>query len=113
MDGASRKCIGTIGIVSNPTKDIAGAGNATCVGIDVIEGTKLMPQVSKLWDFLRASKDLLACARCSPLELSSYYGTVQWFDLINRWLLSCLDQVYAFGRDDEPSVVRDLPAEAL
>ena len=39
-----------VGVVSNPSKDLVGSRNATCVGIDFVEGTKLMPQVSKLWD---------------------------------------------------------------
>ena len=100
-------------IMSNPSKDLIGSRNATCVGIDFVEGTKLMPQVSKLWDCLLASRDIIVHPHSFPLEVASYCGTTQWFDLLNRWLFSCLDHVYAFNRANGPSVSRELPSEVL
>ena len=47
-----------------------------------------------------ASLDLFREPQASPREVSSYVGTVQWFDLLNRWLLSCLDETYGFDRAD-------------
>ena len=103
----------SVGVITNASKDISGTKNATCVGIDMVEGTRLSPHVLKLWNCLMAGKDLFNSPFCSPLELASYCGTTQWFSLLNRWSLSCLDEVYRFNRGDGQASIRRLPLNVL
>ena len=112
MDGLER-VFAKAGVLSNVDKDVVGERNATVVGIDLVEGTQLHPNIKKLWAFLKASVDLFSSPSCPPLELAAFIGTLQWFDLLNRWLLSCLGHVYDFSRAAEQTMVRDLPSDAL
>jgi hypothetical protein len=72
-------------VQSNSSKDIVGAKDCTCVGIDVCGGTHLNPNGEKLAKYFMASLDLFEKPMASPEEVASYVGTVQWFDLLNRW----------------------------
>ena len=102
-----------VSLKTNAQKDIVGTKNVTCVGIDIIDGVSLGPSLQQLWKVLSASLDLFTDPKCAPNELASYTGTTQWFDLFNRWLLSCLDETYAFNRGDDPGRVRALPSSVL
>ena len=59
MDGLER-VFAKAGVLSNVDKDVVGERNATVVGIDLVEGTQLHPNIKKLWAFLKASVDLFS-----------------------------------------------------
>jgi hypothetical protein len=99
------------GVLSNAAKDVAGSLNATCVGIDITQGIFLGPSASKLFDLIAAAADLFINPSCSAKDLASFTGTLQWFDLLNRWLLSCLHQVYMFNRASDQSTMRAVPRD--
>ena len=100
-----------VGVLTNQNKDIVGALNGTCVGIDLTHGVFLSPSSQRLWSYLQASADLFSEPVCTPLELASYTGTVQWLDLLNRWLLSCLDKTHAFNRESPLSSLQQVPSD--
>jgi hypothetical protein len=104
---------GEVGVISNSDKDVNGVLDSTCLGIDIIQGIFVGPSAHKMCSFLEAAVDLFHFPECSPLELSSFTGTLQWFDLLNRWSLSCLSDVYAFNRADGQENICSLPAEVV
>ena len=69
------------------------------MGIDLTGGTQIGPAAPKLLALLGAVIDLVGHRNASPCEVSSMLGVIQWFDLLNRWMLSCLHSVYGFCRE--------------
>ena len=100
-------------VISNDAKEVVGKLDATCVGIDISQGIFLGPSASKLLSFLDAATDLFKNPVCTPLEMASFLGTLQWFDLLNRWLLSCLMDIYGFIRSDGQETMQEVTAAAL
>ena len=85
-------------IVRNPDKDVNDVHNATCLGIDLVDGS--------FWDApaartLAAIEDIVALTRkprTTPLAMAEFMGGLQWYDLLCRPKLSCYDSVYDFMR---------------
>ena len=83
--------------------------DGTAMGIDLTGGTQIGPAAPKLLALLGAVIDLVGHRLASPCEVSSMLGVLQWFDLLNRWMLSCLHSVYGFCREGSSDRVRDVP----
>ena len=112
MSGFHAEC-GRRGLVENPTKSFDLELSATALGMEVHEGVALLPRSSRVCDLLAGSIDLLEGATASPLELASFGGVVQWHNLVNRPLFSCLHEYYAFVRQPEEKTERAVPACVL
>ena len=72
------------GILKNPDKDVDDVFDATCIGIDLVDGSAWCPPPARIWKLLGAVVDLAASRRCSPSGVAAYLGTTQWFDLLRR-----------------------------
>ena len=103
----------SVGVLTNASKDVVGARIAICVGVDIVEGLRLYPNGDKLWKLFVAGLDLFAVPSCTPLELAFYTGTLQWFNLLSRWMLPTLEKVYGFNRAASPSIARAVPSDVL
>ena len=63
---------------------------ATALGIRLSAGVQLTPAGKRVALLLLGAVDLLEGASASPRELSSFGGSLQWLNLLNRPLFSCL-----------------------
>jgi hypothetical protein len=72
--------------------------NCTALGLQVFDGIAIGPKINKLRDVLGAMIDLLRDPTASPMEISSFLGSLHWHDLLARGLLSCFSVVYALVR---------------
>ena len=87
-----------LGLKSHSAKRFEGRLDGTCMGIDLCGGVRWAPAVKRLWSLVAAAADLFGNPRAAPAEMASYSGVLQWLDLLNRPLLSCLQHVYDFNR---------------
>jgi len=71
------------------------------------------PHAPKAWLVFHALLDLEAAPWASPLEIASLTGVVQWFNMLNRSLLSALRDVYVFSRLEPQHAPRDVPLEVV
>ena len=78
------------------------------LGVLVRDGIALCPRSTRLADALLGGADLLRGRRCSPTRLSSFAGLIQWINLLNRPLYSCLNATFAFARLSDEQTVCDL-----
>mmetsp|Transcript_31927 Transcript_31927/g.101443 ORF Transcript_31927/g.101443 Transcript_31927/m.101443 type:complete len:854 (-) Transcript_31927:1008-3569(-) len=92
---------------SEKSKDLVK--DAKVLGVQLRGGTRLQSCGPKIWDILEASCDLARSRRASPLQLASLNGQLQWQNLMNRPLYSCLGQVYHFVRLEPEHQVRIVP----
>ena len=87
----------THGIVRAPEKDIDDALFATCVGVDLVDGTNWWTPGGRLWKLLDAIVDLAGCRHGSPGAVAGFYGAAGWYDLLRRSSLSVFHDVYDFA----------------
>ena len=85
------------GILKNPDKDVDDVFDATCIGIDLVDGSAWCPPPARMWKLLDAVVDLATARRCSPGGVAAYLGTTQWFDLLRRLQLCVFSEVYSFS----------------
>jgi len=78
------------------------------LGVLIKSGIALCPRSSRLADALLGGADLLAGLRCSPARLASFAGLLQWMNLLNRPLYSCLHATFAFARLPDDHLVQGL-----
>ena len=90
-----------------------GVLDGTALGIDQCRGTHLGPSACKLFLLLCGAADLFENPWATLLELSSFCGILQWFNLLNRWLLSCFHHVYAFNRRAAARDLQVVPVHVL
>ena len=96
------------GIRPKVTKQYDFADSAVVLGILVKAGIALCPRSSRLADALLGGADLLGNLRCSPARLASFAGLLQWMNLLNRPLYSCLHATFAFARLPDEHKLRDV-----
>ena len=89
------------GVRGNARKSFDLLPDAVALGIELKDGLRLLPKGSRVCDLLRAGIDLLHGATARPRELSSLGGILQWHDLMNRPLFSCLHR-YCCSRTRRP-----------
>ena len=85
------------GIVRAPEKDIDDALCATCVGVDLVDGTMWWTPGARLWKLLDAAVDLAGSRFGSPGAVAGFYGAAGWYDLLRRSSLSVFHDVYDFA----------------
>ena len=73
-------------------RDVNDALNATCVGVDLVDGRFWWPPAQRLWLLLGAVLDAASCGKASPAAVASFMRMVQWFDLLQRLTLSVFAQ---------------------
>jgi hypothetical protein len=101
------------GIRGQHRKSIDLQSNGTALGIDLVDGVWLAPHLPGFVSVVLAGTDLLRCKTASPLETNSLLGKVQWYDLLNRFLLSSLQDVYSFVREENGDEIRAVPIKVL
>jgi hypothetical protein len=101
------------GIRGQNKKSMDLCRNGTALGVDLVDGVSLAPNLQGFADTLLGGVDLLRHRRASPSEVNSLSGKLQWYDLLNRCLLSALNDVYPFVRREDPDTVIDLPPSVL
>ncbi len=102
-----------LGVIENGEKAFDLASSATALGVVFDEGLRLLPKGERVYELLLATADLLRGALASPRELASLGGVVQWHNLLNRPLFSCLHHFYAFVRGDDELTPVPVPREVV
>ena len=89
------------GVLGNDSKSFDLQPEGTALGIDFVHAHFLRSKGGRVHDVVRAVCDLADSPLASPLEVSALLGIIQWQNLLNRPLFSCLSSVYDFtGRED-------------
>ncbi|CAE7714737.1 PDE9A [Symbiodinium sp. CCMP2592] len=101
------------GVVRNVKKDVNDQLNATCVGVDLVDGCFLDIPATRLLALLVSYFFVHSTKRASPKQVHQLLGTLQWYDLLNRPKLSVYDAVYRFTGDREDTVVTTIPPDVL
>ena len=97
-----------VGVVPQSSKGFDDVSCCTALGISLRGGVALTPRSDRLGTIPDASADLLSRGACSPKQLSSFIGVLQWQNLLNRPLFSCLGSVYAFCQLADDNTVTSL-----
>ena len=92
----------------HPLKDVTGASNATCIGIDVVDGIRLRASAIKLPLLILALCEVIFRGEAAPKTIEILLGHIQWFDLLARPLFSILDTLYASSRQEGQLTIRAL-----
>ena len=101
------------GIRAQTRKQCDLVSTGTVLGVDLFEGTQLTPALEGLVLTLLAATDLFNHRQATPREVNSLLGKLQWYGLLNRFLLSCFKDVYPFVDSDFPDVLEDVPPLVL
>ena len=99
-----------INLQPHPDKRISMQKEGRVLGFELRQGCRLQSRGGKTWSLLEAVLDLMSHRMSSPRQLSVLNGHLQWQNLINRFLYSCTDHVYAFLRRQpewQPTFVDD------
>jgi hypothetical protein len=102
-----------VGVERNTSKDVNGEPNATVIGIDVVDGTRLAPSSCKLAVWLTALVGLCNNPQLSPKEASMFLGLPHWFGQLSRGTYSAFNAVYPFTRLTPDHAELHLPPGAL
>ncbi len=100
-------------VLGNPLKSFDLLPSAEVLGVTLRDGTALSARGPRIADLMRGLVDLLGGATASPRELASYGGVLQWHNLLNRPLFSCLHDFYAFTRSAHELEQRAVPPRVL
>jgi len=112
VDHGFRRC----GVEGHPDKDVTGALDGVAVGVELFNGQHLGPYTAKLGMLLVALCGIVSdekLRRMSPLAFASLNGVIQWFNLLNRPLYSCLLSVYAFAKQAPGHQPTEIPGAVL
>ena len=85
------------GIIGHPGKDVNEEVSATVIGVDVVDGIALGPNLPKLTRILVGLAFFFGVGPLiSPLELHAVLGHMSWMAMLNRHLFACFARVYDF-----------------
>ena len=101
------------GLISQTTKAVDLALDAKVLGVELRGGVRLQSRGARLWSLLEAGLDLLAVGAAAPGALAVLNGHLQWQNLLNRPLYSCLHEVYDFIHLLPEHASRPVPARVL
>ena len=101
------------GIRGQPAKSIDVQANGTALGVDLVDGTHLASHLDGLVSLMLGATDLFMHKQAAPVEVNSMLGKIQWYDLLNRFLLSALHGAYDFVRHDEDATIVSVPEGVL
>ena len=107
------ECWAEAGIQEHVEKRVCGVTDGVALGISLCGGTHLSAPMHKVLTVLAAYVGLCATGEAAPLELSSLGGIIQWFDLLNRAMLSCLNDYYEFVRREPGTQICSVPSNIL
>ena len=114
LDDAPLDCLDAIwgrrNVVSNDAKRLDLRSSGVALGVVLQDGCQLLAKGSRVADLIRGLLDLLKKPFASPREIASYTGVLQWHNLLNRPLFSCLHEVYDFQRLEPETERRPVPA---
>lgn len=99
----------TIGVARHEGKDVTGELDGTIVGVDLVAGTHLFANASKIRMLLPALVGSLILPEIRPLDLAVILGHVPWLCLLNRSLFSVLHVSYQFARRQDQLTCQELP----
>ena len=92
------------GVTCQAAKSFDSQLSCNMLGVSLRDGVALAPRSDRLALLPDAASDLFTRKKCTPRQLSSFIWSLQWWNLLNRPLFSCLSAAYAFCRlDDESS----------
>ena len=103
----------TRGLVPNLTKAFDLEPSATALGMEIRDGVRMLPKGARVCDLLAGCADLLGGPQATPREVSAFGGVLQWHDLANRPLFSCLHKLYNFTKLAEQDELRKVPREVV
>jgi len=104
------------GACKHAAKDVDDALDATCLGVELVDGTHWCPPGARLWEMLQGVVDLSHRRAASPAGVGSYMGVAQWFDLLRRPKLATFERCYNFvgnATDWAPRAVPDAVMQEL
>jgi len=101
------------GLRGHPSKKVDLQPSGVALGIEFQEGVRLAPKATRLWGLLLASIDLTENPCATPLEIASFGGCLQWLNLMNRPLFSCLSAYYNFAQRPGEIVVQNVDADTI
>lgn len=97
----------------NMDKDVNDAINATCLGVDLVDGSRWEAPGSRIFSAMADLVALVEAPYTSPHAMAQYLGSVQWYDLLCQPKLSCYDEVYGFTRSEPQHAPIDVPSTVL
>ena len=108
------KAVADAGIEAHRGKDVNEALNTTVIGVDVVDGTRLMPAATKMALVLVGLAHFCSRERpsCTTLQLQALLGHLAWFALLTRPVFSCLHSAYDVARA-EGDTARHIPADTI
>ncbi len=83
---------------------------ATLLGIQLVDGLRLMPKASRFVRLVLAIVDLSHSRTWTPLDCKVLFGILQWHNLLCRPLFSTLSRTYAFGQKETNDCVEIWPS---
>ena len=86
------------GVQRNVEKDVDGATDVRCIGVDLVQGSRWCAPAERSWRTLADVRALLQHPRATPRCMASFLGSTQWYDLLTRSKLACYQHVYEFAR---------------
>ena len=101
------------GAVRNAAKDVTDECFATCVGVQLEEGTHWGVPPQRCIAMMVSLLFVLSRGKASPKQVQQILGVQQWFDLLSRCKLSVYNKVYSFVRDPMDSALVRVPPEVL
>ena len=99
------------GVVRNEAKDVNDALNATCVGVDLVDGRMWNAPPQRILAAIEDLTVLMERPHCAPLVMAAYLGKLTWYDLLCRPKLSCYQVVYEFTRRADGTAPVSVPRE--
>jgi len=90
-------------------KDVTGVLDGCAIGIDLVKGYDLHASRDKLRLLVPALLAATKRLQMTPIDVSKLLGHIEWFNLLNRPLFSCLDALYGFTRMTPSTIKFDLP----
>ena len=88
------------GIEAHPDKAIDAVLDETVIGVDMVDGRRLAPNLGKSLKVLSGLLYFLGVRRASRLEVAAALGHLAWFALLSRPTFSGLHCVYEDARDN-------------
>ena len=101
------------GVKRNERKDVNDCTNATCLGINLVDGLSWSAPAERIYSAVGELVELMDVPRCQPLAMRRYMGSLQWYDLLCRPKLSCYNKVYAFERLEPQKTITQVSDDVL
>jgi hypothetical protein len=101
------------GLVGRDDKRVDNMPHGRVLGMEFRDGKRIQTRGSKLLALMEGAVDLSSRGSCSPADMAIFNGHLQWQNLVNRPLYSCLDAVYGCVHLKPEKRPRSLPHDVL